>query len=267
VSDPDIDGVFGDPPLRLRVLVFDIETAPRLAYTWGVWKQDVAPVQLASESFMLSWAAKWEDEHKVHSDVLTSDEALEEGDGRIVQSLADMVRAADVVVAHNGDRFDLPVLNTRLIALKLEPVGKVVSVDTLKIAKRSFRFTYNRLGYLADFLGHDSKSPMTMMDWIRAIKGDDKALRKMDRYCRRDVRVLEKVWHDLRQYAEGLPRMVDAVREMQHACPHCGHHGLMPDGWHRTKASNFARYKCSRCGKQCRSRSAARGTKMKFHPL
>lgn len=262
----DIDELF-DNALPLRTLIFDIETAPLMAYTWGVWQQNVQPNQLARNTYMICWAAKWEGQKTVHSDVLTGAEAVAEDDSRVVQSLADLIRKADLVVAHNGDRFDIPVLNTRLLDMRLEPLPPVRSVDTLKVAKRAFRITYNRLNFLAEFLGHDLKYEMSMADWIQATKGVTSALRKMNHYCRQDVGVLERVWFELKPYAKGLPRMVDARREMQRACPSCGSGSLVPAGWHRTNASNFARYRCEGCGRYARSRSSARGTKLELHPL
>lgn len=257
-----------DRGLPLRTLVFDVETAPLLSYHWQVWKENIGPHQaVRASTFLLTWAAKWEGQKAVHSDSLTPEEAVGEDDSRIVESLSQLVAKADIVVAHNGDRFDLPVLNTRLLELRLDPLPPVKSVDTLKVAKRAFKFTYNRLSYLADFLGHESKHAMTFEDWRQAVKGDLKALRKMKKYCAQDVLVLENVWNDLKPYAKGLPRRVDAVREMQKVCPSCGSPELEPAGWHRTNASNFARYKCGDCGRYARSRSAAKGTKVGLHPL
>lgn len=255
--------------LPLRVLLFDIETAPLHSYHWRVWKENVSPDQLQNRTWMICWAAKWADQKKLRGDTVTGAEARAEDDARVVASLAELIRGADFIVGHNVDRFDLPQLNTRLLDLRLEPLPPVKTVDTLKVAKKAFSFTYNRLSYLADFLGFDGKQHMEMGDWLASTKGDDRALWKMLRYCRQDVRVLEDVWETLRPYAKGLPRMVDAHHEMQHACPSCGasREHVVPAGWHRTNASNFARYRCEKCGRYCRSRSAARGTKLKFHPL
>jgi hypothetical protein len=151
----------------------------------------------------------------------------------------------------------------------LEPLPPVRTVDTLKLARRHFKFAYNRLSYLADFLGHEAKHDMIFEDWLASVKGDGQALAKMRRYCKQDVLVLENVYNDLRPYVKGLPRMVDATHEMQRACPHCGagFEALKPAGWHRTNASNFQRYRCDRCGRMARTRSAAKGTKLSLHPL
>lgn len=265
----DIDDLFPQEAVPLRVLFFDVETSPLLSYHWRVWKENIAPSQIEHGTFLLAWAAKWADKQKVESAALSPAEAKAQDDSRIVASLADMIRTADVIVAHNLDRFDLPVLNTRLLALRLPPLPTVTRVDTLKVAKKNFRQTFNRLSYLADFLGIPTKDQMEFEDWRQACQGSQKALTKMRAYCRQDVRVLEGVFDGMRPYAQGLPRMVDAEHEMQRACPHCGagFEALKPSGVYRTKASNFPKYRCDVCGKEARTRSATRGTKLALHPL
>ena len=255
--------------IPLRVLFFDVETSPLLSYHWRVWKENIAPSQIERESFLLTWAARWQGQKRILSDLLTGDEARSQDDGRIVESLAKLVRTADVIVAHNVDRFDHPVLNTRLLQLGLEPLPPVRTLDTLKIAKKSFKKTFNRLSYLADSLGIEAKHPMEFEDWRQACAGNVTALKKMRAYCRQDIEVLEAVFDRMRPYAKGMPRLVEATHEMQRACPHCGagFDAMKPSGTHRTNASNFQRYRCDECGKYARTRSAARGTKLALHPL
>ena len=42
-----------------KILVFDIETAPITAYTWGLHDQNIGLGQIKSDWYILSWAAKW----------------------------------------------------------------------------------------------------------------------------------------------------------------------------------------------------------------
>ena len=44
---------------RSRILIWDVETAPSVGYFWGRWKQNIGQSQVISESFMLTWSAKW----------------------------------------------------------------------------------------------------------------------------------------------------------------------------------------------------------------
>ena len=89
---------------------------------------------LEHDIFLLSYAAKWSDGTKVLSGVLTPGEARGQDDSRIVKSLAHLMKQADYLVAHNGDRFDLPMVNNRLLGNRLDPIGHVQPTDTLKPA-------------------------------------------------------------------------------------------------------------------------------------
>ena len=48
-----------------KVLFYDIETAPILAYVWRLWDNNVGLNQIKSDWHLLSWAAKWLGEKKV----------------------------------------------------------------------------------------------------------------------------------------------------------------------------------------------------------
>jgi len=39
-----------------KILLFDIETAPILAYTWDIWDQNIALNQIKQDWFVLSWS-------------------------------------------------------------------------------------------------------------------------------------------------------------------------------------------------------------------
>ena len=231
---------------RHRVLLWDIETAPLLAHVWGPRADWVPADRFVHDSFMLSWAAKWEGERNVYSSVLSGDEALVQDDTRIVLELAELVAEADVIVAHNGDRFDLPRLNGRVAKHGLEPLPPVRTIDTLTLARRSFGFSHNTLDHLADELGVPRKLSTGWDLWLQCYHGDEKALAKLDRYCRRDVRVLEAVFQRMRPYVK-MPRLVSADYAGEFACTHCGSHDLQRRGTRETAVSTFARYQCNEC--------------------
>jgi predicted RNA-binding Zn-ribbon protein involved in translation (DUF1610 family) len=239
-----------------RILVFDVETAPMLAYIFQAKTEYVPAHAITHEVFMLTWAAKWTDRPKVYGDKLTSDEAIAQDDRRLVAGLAALLRQADAVVAHNGDRFDLPIIRQRLLLQQEEPLGPVRSVDTLKLARKSFRLASNKLDYLARQLGVPAKIGTSFDLWRRCYQGDEKALAAMLRYNRRDVTVLQDVFERLAPYVLGLPRLVDAEHGGEMVCPSCGGGPLQRRGKHRTNASTFQRWHCQTCGRWCRSRTS-----------
>jgi len=247
----------------VRILHFDIENAPLLAFIWSPWDQGVTHERLIHDTFLLSWAAKWDGERGVLSDVLSPQEALDQDDSRIVESLADLIREADIVVAHNGDKHDVPKLNGRLLQLGLEPLGPVQTIDTLKLAKRNFNIAYRKLDYIGEFLGLGRKIKTDFDLWKRCYHGEEKALAEMERYNKRDVVLLEKVFNAMKPYVRHLPRLRDGEG---HACPSCGSERLMRRGFYRTNSGNFPKYQCGDCGRYSRSRKAE-PEKLEVHPL
>lgn len=98
-----------------KVLLFDIETSPSISYTFGRFKYNIMYDQVEQEPMMLTWSAKWLYGGEIFSDKITPDEVLRCDDKRIVTSLWNLINEADIVIAHYGDGFDIPMLNTRAI--------------------------------------------------------------------------------------------------------------------------------------------------------
>lgn len=255
-------------PKRHRVLFFDIESAPMITHLWDLRADYVNPDMIIRPSFLLCWAAKWSDSDEVIGERLTGKEAKADDDSRIVAKLADLVREADYVCGHNGDRFDLPKLNARVAVHGLDPLGNVKTIDTLKLARSGFKFASNRLGELAAALGIDGKFPTSFDLWRRCMAGDVPALKEMDAYCRQDVLVLEQVFAALRPYSKSLPRLVDAGQFGQRCCPSCGSADLTEmDKPYRTNASTYRRFRCEACGRECRHRRQADVPKLEMRPI
>ena len=90
-----------------KILIFDLETAPMSAYVWGRWNQNINLEATISEWFMLCWSAKWLYSNEVMSRRLTSEEAINEDDSRIVKDLWKLINEADIIVAHNAKQADV----------------------------------------------------------------------------------------------------------------------------------------------------------------
>lgn len=239
-------------PRRVRLLQYDIETAPMLSYHWQAKTEYVgAGMVVDDDRVLLCWSAKWSDSSEVLSARLTSSEAKEQNDLRIVSKLAELMRAADYVVAHNGNRFDYKRVNARLLLNRAAPLGHVQMIDTLTIARSSFDLPYNNLNYLASKLGFGEKLRTDFDLWRRAVMGDAKALREMSAYCDQDVILLEHVFHAMVPYAKTLPRLVDAAEWREELCPYCGGTDRKRTGDYRTRMNNYPQYQCA-CGRSYR---------------
>lgn len=247
-------------PNKLKVLYFDIETAPINVLIWHVFGDYAGQDQILHDSFLLTWAAKWDGESKVLSDRLTKQEVLAKDDARIVESLARLLREADVVVAHNGDKFDIPIVNKRLMLNELDPLPPFNTIDTLKLAKRNFRMEMNKLDFIAERLGLGRKIKTEFMLWRDAYEGNVAALKEMERYNKQDVVLLEQVLDRMKPYVRRLTRLFDGPG---FSCPWCGSMKLQRRGKHRSQVTTWQRWHCMECKKYSRSKVILE----KRHPL
>jgi len=239
-----------------KILILDIETAPMDAWVWNMWKQNIYAGQLISDWYMLTWSVKWLGEEEVDSDRLTSEEAIMQDDSRLLRNLWGYLEEADVVVAHNGDKFDVPRIKTRFLANGLNPPSFYKQLDTLKVAKKEFDFPHNSLDAIANFLGLEGKLPTDMKLWIAARTGDIDALSEMEEYNIQDVRVLEDVYLRLRPWIKSHPNLDLYVDSSEPTCPHCGSKNInvVPGKYVYTQAVKYQMLRCSDCRAIARSK-------------
>ena len=232
-----------------KVALFDIETAPSLGYFWGkTYETDIIKVHKAWH--MLCFSYKWLGERTIHTHSLRDYPGYRrnmENDGKLVRDLHHLFDEADILVAHNGDRFDIKATNARFLKHGLKPPSTYRTIDTLKIARANFRFESNRLNDLGQFLGVGGKKVTTGFDlWQRAMQGDDAAWSQMERYNRRDVELLGKVFVKLQPYAKTHPTM--AVYNNGEGCPRCQSHRITSSGRVATNTGIYRRLNCKDCG-------------------
>lgn len=231
---------------KARILVFDIETAPIMAYVWGVWNQNISPDKIIKDWFILSWSAKWLNDNEIMSDIVTSKEAIQRNDKRICKSLYKLMDEADIVIAHYGNGFDIPKINARFITHGLTPPSPYQSIDTKQIASKGFAFTYNKLDWLATALGIPNKLSTDFNLWTRCIEGDQEALNYMDKYNRQDVLVLEEVYYKLRPWMKSHPNL--GLYTDGKVCATCGSDHIHKKGSYKTSVNSYDAFVCEDCG-------------------
>lgn len=243
-------------PHMPKILVLDIETAPMKAYVWSRWKQNIYLEQTISEWFMICWSAKWFGEKgRIFSDVLTPEEAKSEDDRRIVESLWRMLNEADIVVAHNGKKFDIPKMNARFVIHGLPPTSPYKQIDTKEVAAKQFGFSSNKLDALATYFGIPNKDETDFGLWVKCLEGDPKALLYMEKYNRKDVLILESVYRVLRPWIKNHPNAGLFIENKNKVCPVCGSKDVKEDNsYMTTTASKFKVYRCTKCGALSRER-------------
>ena len=190
-----------------KILIFDIETSPLKAYVWSRWKQNIYLDQTISEWFMICWSAKWLGSNKVLSECVSPEEILKEDDTRIVKKLWSLIDEADIVIAHNGKKFDVPKMNARFILAGLPPTSSYTQIDTREVASKQFNFSSNKLDALAGYFNIEHKDDTDFNLWVDCLKGDQSALDYMRKYNEKDVTILEKVYLKLRPWIKNHPNI------------------------------------------------------------
>lgn len=238
---------------KARVLVLDIETSPMRGYIYGLFDQNISHKHIDKDWFIMSWSAKFLDEDEIfYSD--TRNEENPENDKNICQELRDLIASADVILGHNSDAFDLKKINARLIKHEIKPIAEMQTIDTLKIARRFFKFSSNKLDYIANYLGvggklHSQKFHGLDLS-IAILNKNPEAFIDLEIYNKQDVAITEAVFKKLVTFDH---RINLQIYTQSHVCI-CGSDEFTKDGLRYTISGAFQRYKCKACGKYFKSK-------------
>lgn len=178
-----------------RVLIYDIETSYNIVKSWRVgYNLNINPSDIIHERKIICVSYKWLGEDQIYN--LQWDK--NQDDKFLLEQFIEVLNEADLIVAHNGDRYDLKFIKTRAIYHGLEMLINYPQFDTLKVAKKKFMFNSNKLDYISEYLGFDNKIKTEMKLWDDIIfKKCPIAMDKMVTYCNMDVELLEKVYNKL----------------------------------------------------------------------
>lgn len=170
-------------------------------------------------------------------------------DYELVVKLHGVLSQADVLVAHNGDAFDLKKFNSRAIFHGLEPLPPLKhTVDTLKVCRSVFKFTSNSLGFLCQHLKLEHQKTESP-DWDKILQGDVEELSKMRFYNRLDVEALRSLFYRIRPWIKNHPNLLvyNKVPDLpKGVCTVCGSHDTRKEGFQysRTGKSKKQKYFC-----------------------
>lgn len=232
--------------IKRRRLFFDIETSPNVVFSWRTGYEIRIPHDsILEERAIICICYKWEGERHVHS--MTWDK--NHCDKKMVKEFAEIVNSADEIVGHNGDRFDMKWLKTRCLYHRIPMYPKYVTLDTLKIARNQFLFNSNKLDYIAKFLGFGGKMETGGFDLWKSIVLNKckKSLRKMVDYCKRDVVLLERVYQEIRTYANHQYNYAVAYGGEKYDCPNCGSTDVHLSKTRTTAAGTVKRQMMCKC--------------------
>jgi hypothetical protein len=245
-----------------RIVLWDIETEFNVVATFRLLDkhQSIPGKNVLNERYVVSAAWKELSEKKVHSvsvldypDLFAKDVRDDMG---VLTKLHEVMSDADVLVAHNGDNYDIKYAETRMLVRGLSPLPPVPTIDTLKIARNRFLFNSNRLDYLGQVLGVGRKIHNEDDLWLRVMAGEKKAIQHMVTYNKGDVELLERVFLKLRPYIPNYINRQLFTQETGMRCPICGSTHYTEEGHRYTSTRRYRRYQCQECGHWFKDRHA-----------
>jgi hypothetical protein len=247
---------------KARILLLDIETFPNVGYSWTKWETNV--LDFIEHWYILSFAYKWFGDKKTKVLGLPDFKGYKPGgkDKELLKYLWKLLNEADIVIAQNGNAFDIKKINTRFLEWGMMPPSPYKTIDTLTVARRYFSFNSNKLDDLGRDLGIGRKAEHEGFPlWIKCSKGDMKAWSRMKKYNCQDVELLEKLYIKERPWIKDGPNL-DMWADIK-VCPKCGSDKLHSRGEAITQSYIYNRYQCQNCGGWSRHIKGKRNSYMK----
>jgi len=233
-----------------RILYFDIESVGLEVKTYQLKNDYISPKNVLKDWSLLSYAGAFEGEPEkfFYLDQRFAQDKRE--DRQLTEGLHDLLQNADILVGHNIDRFDLKKFNTKAAKYNLEPLRKIITYDTLKMARKYFAVTSNSLWYLANFFNLENrKSEHGKFAgdklWDECMAGNLEAWIENEHYNKMDVSVTRELF----KYIVKYDSRINFQSFFQKPTCSCGSHDFYKDEINYAKNGAFQSYRCIDCGK------------------
>jgi DNA polymerase elongation subunit (family B) len=228
----------------MKILLLDIETAPNLAYVWGLYKENIPIARLVESGYVLCFAAKWVGEERIRFNSIRDDTHPE----IMLDEIHSLLDEADVVVHYNGTHFDIPTLNREFLLYGFTPPSPYYQVDLLKVARERFKFSSNKLEFIAKELQITNKVKHAGYSlWTGCMNNDPASWEQMEEYNKGDVVTLEDLYKVFLPWIKNHPNH-GLYSDNKNICPSCGSTHYHKRGKLTTRAGIYERYHCQGCG-------------------
>lgn len=243
-----------------KVLVFDLENTPFLAWTFNTYNANITPAQVVEEPRVIAFTAGWADKKAVmfHSEYegfgpYPTREACHK---HMIEEAFRLFDECDVLVTYNGDRHDIPHMYREFENYGLGKPSPFISVDLYKVEKR-VKWGFRRLKTIAQYRDLTRKLDNSGWAlWVGVVSPDPEVRRKswleMRPYAKGDVvTTRELFWANLHNITN-LPAAAlfregddDGVTR----CPNCDSDNVQRRGYAYTKNRKYPRLQCQACSK------------------
>jgi DNA polymerase elongation subunit (family B) len=108
-----------------RIVIWDVENSHSLAAIFSLYNDYISHENIVQEKFLICAAWKELGETKVHTVSILDDPKRfaknPHDDYHVIKTLHKVLSEADVIVAHNGDQFDIKLTEGRMLYHGLYP--------------------------------------------------------------------------------------------------------------------------------------------------
>lgn len=240
---------------KAKILFFDIEVSRDIVGGYGN-KWDFKVVKTYKHQELMCFALRWKGEKKIHYVSRNHPGGYE----ALVQALWTVLDEADIVIAHNGNKFDIKMANRFFVKEGLPPVSPFKSVDTLQVARSTFKFQSNSLNDLCDYLEIGEKKKIGYADLEDDFLNNPtpKIERLMEQYNKQDIVLLEKLYERFLPFIKNHPNLGD-ITQTDHICPKCASPNIEPYGSSPRRTGRVKAYRCHDCGGRCNDNTIKKG--------
>lgn len=234
----------------MKRLIIDIETAPNLAFVWGLRDKYIPIDHIVEPGRTLCWAARWYDSREIMFSSVWGD-----GSDKMVERVHGLLEEADAVIHYNGKSFDIPMLNREFLLREMAPPEPYHQIDLYKIVRSEFRLPSYKLDFVLREFGIGAKVEHKGMGlWQGCMEGNPKDQRHMEKYNRGDVAPLKELYERLLPWIRVHPNMALYVDEDRPVCRSCGSPRLQKRGFRKTSTQIYQQYQCKSCNSWMRDR-------------
>lgn len=238
---------------KLKLLLYDIETAPDIFWGWGTGKRVIGANQLIRPGKIICISYRFLDwpKHKVKSLAWEPKKkanrfSYQWSDEKMLREFYEIAQHADILVGHNGDQFDCKTVNLRLAYYNIGSLRHAISEDTLKQSRQAFRSPSYKLDFLCKYFNIPGKLSTPTGLWEKvALEDCTESLKIMRKYCDNDVFILSEFF--LRIYPYINHKLVIAPSTSALICPQCSSAKSINWGTRRIKTGLYQRLRCNNC--------------------
>ena len=217
--------------------------------SWSIRSPEAGAIWVERDTFILMFSYKWAHERTVKTCCLPDFPRYKRhkhDDKDLCGVLHRLMDDADIICAHNGDAFDIKKINSRLITNGFTPPSHFKTIDTLKAARRAFKFDSNKLDNIGRYLNEGRKIPNTGAAlWRGCVNGDPKSWRIMRRYGKQDTDLLARVYERIKPWMPNHPNL--NLYTGQSNCPTCQSSRVKRKGMQYLRSTVRQRMLCLDC--------------------